>query len=135
MFSFWVSVSLEPSHSVSDLTTWKHKVSPAVGTVTNVCYAEWQFMVTWLNYLPLVPRQDLHHHYVSIQGSVTSYDPIQKYIPCIIRRWDESFVVFLGVDPQLPLWRKNAERMSYFLIYNEPFTAVLIICKWEPLAT
>lgn len=89
-------------------------------------------MVTWLNDLPLVPRQDLHHHYVSIQGSVSSYNPIQKYIPSIIRRWDEGFVEFLGVDPQLPLWEKNAERMNYFLVYNEPVTAGLILCDTLP---
>lgn len=34
MFSFWVSDSLEPSQSVSDLTTWKDKGS-AADTITN----------------------------------------------------------------------------------------------------
>lgn len=40
MFSFWVSDSLEPSQSVSDLTTWKDKGS-AADTITNgvICCA------------------------------------------------------------------------------------------------
>lgn len=35
-------------------------------------------------YLPLLPREDFHHHYVSIERSVASYNPIQKYISCVI---------------------------------------------------
>lgn len=35
-------------------------------------------------YLPLVLGEDLHHHYISIKRSVTSYDAIQKYISCVV---------------------------------------------------